>query len=211
MAFLSFLLGKKPKTERYSPYSTQQQNYLNRSLSTASQAQPQAAELLQMLLGQAAGGGQSFGEGAQQRFEQDILPTLAQRFTSQFGEGAGASSGFASALGEAGQDFATQLEQQDFMNRMAQAQLGLGYLQGVGSEGLTRQFYERQTPGKRGALGIGLEALANAAAGGLMGGPAGAIAGGISSFASGWKNRSQPQSNMLANAAQLGSFAGFGG
>jgi len=119
------------------------------------------------------GGGPDVSGAAMQRFEQDILPSLAERFTSQFGEGAGASSAFAQTLGGAGADLATQLAQQDFENMLQRQQLGLGglgYLTGQQNIGLTPQFQERYIPGRQGLLGGLAQPVGKALGSGLTGG-----------------------------------------
>lgn len=72
------------------------------------------------------------------KFSQEIIPELAERFTSM-GEGGTRSSGFQAALGMAGSDLATKLAALRAQHGMRQLQMGM-----------TPQFQNITTPGKAG-------------------------------------------------------------
>jgi len=112
-----------------------------------------------------------------QRFQQDIIPTLAERFSAMGSGGSQRSSAFQGALGQAGSDLSQGLaalgsqyglqqrgQQQDLLRSLLGSQLGLQELnqRGLGSllsSGLQPRFegvYNQAQPGFKHALAGGI-------------------------------------------------------
>lgn len=167
--------------EQISPYSTQQQGALN--------------QLLQMAMGQMGGGGGmgqmgigmkpfDFAPIAQQartQFQQQTIPSIAERFTSMGGQ---RSSGFQEALGGAGAGLEEALASQGAQFGMQQQGQQMNQLMQLLGLALRPQYEtayrqpEQQQQSTFMQMLPGLLAGGGALAGGLLGGPAGIGLGG---------------------------------
>lgn len=116
MAFMDFLFGKGSKTKTQPIYSPEQENLLNQILSSLQAPIRSGAQNLQNILGgdEAAfeAAFEAFERPARRAFEQQTLPTIAERFTGAFGEGSQRSSAFGQALGVAGRELEENLAAQ---------------------------------------------------------------------------------------------------
>jgi len=131
-SFLSrFLFGEPEKEQQFQRFTPEQQSALD--------------QLLQQGLGNI---GTDAIEGlARKRFQEETIPSLAERFTAM--GGGQRSSAFQSSLGRAGSDLESQLaalRQQGGMQ-----QLGMG---------LTPRFDTGYRPATQGMLGSGAQSLA---------------------------------------------------
>lgn len=155
MAFLDFLFGKKEKTQQFQQYTPQQQQVLNQLLSQASQSIPQQTQFLQSLLSPGSEVEQTFAAPALRQFDEEIIPSIAERFTSGFGPGSYKSSAFGQQLGKAGAGLSEALA-------ALRSQLGfqgISGLQGLLGTGLTPQYETAFRPRTQGLLGQGLGAF----------------------------------------------------
>lgn len=131
MSFLSdFFMGSRGRTQLFDKFTPEQQQSFS--------------QILQMALSGLQNPTEDFEPIAQQaksEFEQQTIPSLAERFTSM-GQGAQRSSGFQQALGRAGAGLSENLASM-------QSQYGLqkqGLLQSLLGLGLTPQFETSYTP-----------------------------------------------------------------
>lgn len=152
MAFLDFLFGKRQKTQQFQHFTPQQNQYLDQLLGGAQSLQPQAFSFLQNLLNPSQESQDQFNAPYLRQFYEDIIPTIAERFTSIGGQ---RSSAFPQALGKAGAGLIEQLA----ALRGQQAFQGLGALQNFGSTGLAPRFENVYRPRDFGLLGTGLHGL----------------------------------------------------
>jgi len=128
-----FLTGNKPRQEQFQRFTPEQQSALDQLLQ-------QGMEGLDI----------SGVEGlARKRFQEETVPTLAERFTSM-GAGGQMSSAFQSALGRAGSDLEAQLAA--LRSQFGMQQVGLG---------LQPRFDTGYMPGSPGLLGTGASSLMN--------------------------------------------------
>lgn len=112
--FMDFLFGKSAKTKTKPIYNPQQRNVLDQLLGGLQGQLPQGLQNLQNILGGDEASFKAFEAPARRGFEQQTLPTIAERFTGQFGTGSQQSSAFGQALGQAGRE----LEENLFSNRI---------------------------------------------------------------------------------------------
>lgn len=150
MAFMDFLLGKGEKTKTKPIYNPQQENVLNQLLGSISGQLPMGLSNLQNILGGDEGTFESFFAPARRSFEQQTLPSIAERFTGLFGEGAQKSSAFGQQLGQAGKEF----EEDIFSQRLGMQQDALSQLLSLLGPALSPRQYQYVKPRKRGLLEI---------------------------------------------------------
>ena len=184
MAFLDFLMGSKPtesKLEQVQRFTPEQQQVLNQILGQASGMMPSGMGFLESILGQSPEAMQQFQAPARRAFEEQTIPSIAERFSSKFGMGGQRSSAFPQILGQAGAGLEEALSAQ----RAGLGFQGLGQLQQLLGMGLTPQFETGIRPGKEGTSGLlgSLLQAAGQAAGMSMGlGLPGAISSGLGSL-----------------------------
>jgi hypothetical protein len=109
-----FFLGKGAQEKTRQIYEPQQEALLNQILGSLSSPMGSGIQNLQNILGGDQSSFDDFQRPARRGFEQEILPSIAERFTSSFGEGSDRSSAFGQALGTAGRE----LEEDLFSKRM---------------------------------------------------------------------------------------------
>jgi hypothetical protein len=146
MAFLDFLLGQQEKTKQFQQYTPQQQQALGQLLSGGQQQLPQAFDFLSQLLTPGSEALQAYSVPAMRAFEQQTIPTIAERFT---GMNAQKSSAFGQQLGQAGAGLQENLAAQ----RAALGMQGISQLQNLLQGGLTPQFQSIFSPATQGLLG----------------------------------------------------------
>ncbi len=171
MAFLDFLFGTKEKTSQVPRFTEQQQQALESILGQVQPAIQPAVQQLMSILGQDEQSLQSFQQPAMRQFEEDIIPSIAERFTGALGTGAQRSSAFGQQLGKAGESLAEKLAAQ----RAGLSQQAIGQLQSLLGMGMTPQFENIFQPKQSGFLQSLLTGVAPAAGRALTGGLAGGL------------------------------------
>lgn len=146
---MDFLFGKPEQVKQVPKFSGGQEQVLNQLLGGAQQQLPDVFSMLQGLISQDPEAMKAFEAPAMRQFQEEIIPTIAQRFTSQFGPGSQRSSGFTKALGSAGAGLAERLQAQ----RSGLGMQGIGQLQSLLGTGLTPQTQMFAQPGTSGFLG----------------------------------------------------------
>ena len=155
MAFLDFLLGKKEKTEQVPRFTPQQQGLQNDVISGTQQGLPQAFQYLQQILGDSPELMEQFQAPAMRQFNEDIIPSIAERFSSM---GSQKSNAFGLELGQAGAGLAENLEAQ----RANLKGGAVNSLQGLLNPSMQSSFENNFRPATSGLLG---GALSNASQG----------------------------------------------
>lgn len=151
--FLDFLFGKGEKTQQFQRFTPQQQEVFGQLMGGASGQLPQAFEFLNNILSGDPEAIAKFEAPTRRAFEEQTIPSIAERFT---GQGAQKSSAFGQQLGQAGQALEEGLAAQ-------RSQLGfkaLSQLQQLLGSGLTPQFENVLRPGTQGLLGTSAQSLA---------------------------------------------------
>jgi hypothetical protein len=148
--------GRPGEFQQLSNFSPQIQSALNQNI-MGLLGQVGNKDYLQDMMGQ-----------ARQRFDQQTIPSIAERFTSM-GEGAQSSGAFRGALGQAGVDLEKQLgglglQGQQMQQGLLTSLLGLGGMQNV-YRPREQSGLERLLPGLFGAAG---NALSPIAGGGIL-------------------------------------------
>jgi hypothetical protein len=155
MSWLSSLLGGRPaQATQYNNYTPQQQQAFASILGGGQQSLPDIFSYLQKIMSQDPEMMKQFEDPMRRDFEQNTLPSISERFTSTFGPGAGRSSGFGQAMGQAATNF-----QQDLASQRAQlgGQASQQLMQ-LMNMGLTPQFDTAITPRRPGLIEQGLNA-----------------------------------------------------
>lgn len=146
--FMDFLFGKGSKTKTKPIYNPQQRNVLDQLLSGLQSQLPQGLQNLQNILGGDEASFKAFEAPARRNFEQQTLPTIAERFTGQFGTGSQQSSAFGQALGTAGRE----LEENLFAKRQGLQGDALSQLLQLLSPATSPRNYEYTRPRQPGFL-----------------------------------------------------------
>jgi len=170
MGIFSALFGSKPKLSQVSTLSPEQQRVLNALLGGLEQQLPQGINVLSQLLAPSEQYTQTMQAPAMRQFQEEIIPSLAERFTGTFGTGAQRSNAFAQQLGQAGAGLAENLAA---MGQQSQLQ-GLGQLQNLLSLGLGSRPLENVMKGGGGGLLGGLAPGIGQGLGGILAGRFGA-------------------------------------
>jgi len=192
---MGFFSGSKPKTVTKEIYTPEQRAILDQIRKGISGPMGSGIENIQNILGGDEDFWKKWEAPARQSFEQQTLPSIAERFTGDLGEGSNRSSAFGQTLGAAGSDLEQNLmrERQEMqsgaMNQlmnllMPQAMAPLQYeYQKPGREGFGRGF-GKGIMGGLGAFGGSLFPGMGSSFGGMtggMGGP-GSSGGGFMDF-----------------------------
>ncbi len=107
------LIGGTPEQIQQVPKFTQPQQDIFSQLQTGTAgALPAGFEQILAMLTQDPQAAKQFEAPAMRQFEEQILPTIAERFTGLLGEGAQTSSAFGQQLGAAGAGLAEKLQLQ---------------------------------------------------------------------------------------------------
>ncbi len=167
MAFLDFIFGKEEKKEQIPRFSPEQEQILNLLLSQGGNLLPQGIDFLSSILSQSPEAMQRFEAPIKRQFEEEILPTIAERFTGTLGTGSGRSSAFGQQLGKAGERLSEKIASQ----RSQLAPQALNQLMGLLGTGLSPRFETLIRPRQPGFLESGVRgALQNIPALSLLGG-----------------------------------------
>ena len=147
MGLLDFLFGKKPKVQQVPLYNQPQQDLISQLLGSSKELIPEGTDFLKQLLSPDSELMQRFEAPAWRQFNEQIVPSIANRFA---GLGGGLnSSAFQQALKQASTQFAENLSAQ-------RGQLGLQGLQSIFpyvQGGLTQQYNQVSVPGTQGIFG----------------------------------------------------------
>ena len=150
MALSDFLFGKKhkEKTTQLPTMTGQQQDFLSQILSMLQGGQGgvgMGIGNLQQLLSGSPEAFAAFEAPAKRQFEQEIIPSLSERFSS-LGQGAQQSSAFGQQLGQAGAGLSENLAAM----RAALQQNAISQLMGLGQSALGQRPFENiYTPKSR--------------------------------------------------------------
>jgi len=148
-------LGKKAKKVTEPLFDPAQENILNQILGSLQGQLGGGLQNLQNIIGGDQGTFEAFERPARRGFEQQTLPTIAERFTGEFGPGSQRSSAFGQALGTAGRE----LEEDLFSKRIGMQGDALSQLLQLLSPALSprRTQYQRpRQPGFLESLGVPL-------------------------------------------------------
>lgn len=155
MAFLDFLFGKKEKTEQiptFTPQQTRLQKDINRNLR---QSLPGAFEYLNQLLSGSPEAFEAFEAPHLRAFEEETIPTIAERFSALNGQ---RSSAFGQQLGKAGGALQENLAAQ----KAGLRQSAIPQLQGFLGAGMQPSFENIFRPATPGFAQTGAQSLASA-------------------------------------------------
>jgi len=166
MAFMDFLFGKGAKTKTKPIFNPQQEAILNQLLGGLQQQLPQGLQNLQNILGGGEEDFAAFERPARRGFEQETLPTIAERFTGAFGPGSQRSSAFGQALGTAGRE----LEENLLAKRMGLQTDALSQLMSMLGPATSPRQYQYQQPRRTGFLESLLTSTAQGLGAGFTGG-----------------------------------------
>jgi hypothetical protein len=133
---LKYLFGTDPQMFSYSPYTQPQQQYLNNLLSSGAYNQANPYQGFEQLQNQITN-----------QFHENIVPQLAERFTSM-GQNALSSPDFTKQIRGGGQGLANLLLQHKI--NYGQQNREFGFQQG--QAGLRPQFETAYTPGQQGLI-----------------------------------------------------------
>ncbi len=146
MSISEFFFGKPERTEQIQRFTPEQQQILNQLLGGAGAQLPQAFQYLSQILSQDPEMMRQFEAPARRAFEEQTIPSIAERFS---GMGAQRSSAFGQQLGQAG----AALEEALAAQRAGLGGQAISQLQSLLGGGLTPQFETMIRPGTQGALG----------------------------------------------------------
>lgn len=170
---MDYLFGKSAKTKTKPIFDPEQENLLNQILGGIQPGIGSGIQNLQNILGGEQEQFEAFQRPARRYFEQQTLPTIAERFTGTFGEGSQRSSAFGQALGTAGRELEENLASQ----RIGMQGDALSQLMKLLGPALQPRRYQYTVPGSTGALQQLLNAIAEGAGGAIGGGIPGAAIG----------------------------------
>ncbi len=145
-ALSNFLFGKKGRFEEIERFTPEQKSIFSQILENIKTPLGMGFQNLMQLLSGSQEGLETYQRPAMRQFEQEIMPSIAERFS---GLGAQRSSAFGQQLGQAGASLAENLASQR-ANLQSQA---LGQLQQLLGLGMTPQFETLYRPATSGFLG----------------------------------------------------------
>ena len=151
--FLDFLFGRGEKTEQFQRYTPEQEDVLNQLLGGGGQQLPQAFDFLKNILSQDPETMKQFQAPAMREFQEDIIPSIAERFS---GLDAQKSSAFGQQLGKAGAGLEERLSAQ----RAGLGGQAISQLQSLLGGGLGPRFDTAVRPGQPGLAQAGIGGLA---------------------------------------------------
>jgi len=159
MAWYDSIIGTPARTQQLQTFSPQQRGLQNESIN----------QIMSLLQGKPSQGFQPIAQNARNQFQQQTVPTLAERFTSMGGAGTGAlsSPAFASQLGQAGAGLEGNLA-------ALGSQFGQNQLQSLlpfaGKSQFENLFHQAQPGALQNIAGPALQLLMMYLSGGLSGG-----------------------------------------
>lgn len=109
---MDFMFGKGSEEKTKPIYNPQQEDLLNQLLGGLSGPLAGGLGNLGNILGGDQASFDAFFKPARRGFEEETLPSIAERFTGSAGEGSQRSSSFGQALGSAGRDLEENISSQ---------------------------------------------------------------------------------------------------
>ncbi len=109
---LKMIVGSPEQLQQVPRFTQPQQDIFSELQQGAGGAIPEVFQQIMSMLTQDPEAAKQFEAPAMRQFHEEIVPTIAQRFTSQFGTGSKSSSGFRQALGAAGAGLEERLSKQ---------------------------------------------------------------------------------------------------
>lgn len=176
-----FFLGKGSQEKTRQIYNPQQEQLLNQILSSMGGPMASGMQNIQNILGGDQASFDAFQRPTRRGFEQQTLPSIAERFTGSFGEGSDQSSAFGQAIGTAGRE----MEEDLFSQRMGMQSDAFNQLMQLLGPAMTQQQQQYTTnrqPGFLESFGVPLAQGAGMALGGGIPGAAMSALGGLSSL-----------------------------
>ena len=153
------LFGKKGGIERAPRFTDEQMQLFNQYLGNIGGAQGMGLDWLQGILSGEPGAFEAFEAPMKRQFEQEVIPTIGERFAGAGSHGATSASGLNQSLSQAGRELTQNLAQL----RGGLQQSALGQLQGMLGmayqptfESLYRQPTMGAVPGLAGGIGQGI-------------------------------------------------------
>lgn len=150
------LFGRSDKIKKHQNFDPEQLDLLSQVIEGAKSGDQNAFEYLNQILSNDPEAMQQFNAPAMQEFEEDIIPSILERFTKQ---GARSSSALNQTLGRAGQTLATNLNAQ----RQQLKGNAVNSLLGYSNLGLTQKTTPYVKQGQQGLLNSVAPAAAQAA------------------------------------------------
>ena len=166
MAFLDFLFGQGEKTQEFQRFTQPQQDVLQQLLGGAQEGIDPMMQFLMQILSQDPEMMKQFEAPALRQFEEQTLPSIAERFTGTRGAGSQRSSAFGQQLGQAG----AGLQEKLAANRAGLGFDAMGQLRSLLGAGLAPQTDKLYTPRQPGLLEGLLTSAAPAGIAALTGG-----------------------------------------
>lgn len=172
---MDFILGKGSKTKKKPIYDQDQQDILNQLLGGISGPLTSGLQNLQNILGGDQGFFDRFQAPARRDFQQETLPSIAERFTGNMGEGSQQSSAFGQAMASAGKE----LEEDLFSQRIGMQSNALNQLLQMLSPALSPRRHRYTTNRQPGFLENVIMAYLSGSGPGSWGKSSGATGGAI--------------------------------
>jgi len=146
---MDWLFGHSPEMQQASRFTPEQQGYQNQLLGGLQQPTSSGMDWLQQLLSNDPSAFADFEAPYQQQFQQETLPSIAERFAGMGSGGAQSSSGFQQTLGRAGKELSTSLA----ALRLGLKGQAIQQLQGFGQQAQQPSFENVYDPGSYGIVG----------------------------------------------------------
>ncbi len=119
-----FFMGSPESIQQVPRFTEGQQDLFSQAQQGVSQGLPEAFQRLFSIMSQDPKAMEAFEAPAKRQFQEEIVPSIAERFTGQFGEGSQRSSAFGQQLGQAGAGLSENLAaQRGEMGQNAMTQL----------------------------------------------------------------------------------------
>ena len=201
MAFMDFLFGQKAKDEKRELFSPEQTQLLDQLRGGVGEQVPQMFQFLSQLLSQDPEQLKAFEAPARRQFEEQTLPTIAERFS---GMDAQKSSAFGQQLGQAG----AGLEEQLAAQRGGMGMQALQQLQQLLSPALAQQTENIHKPQTFGLLGNLLSGLVSGGSGMVGAGLANKLLPMLGLGVGGGQQQEQPQAQGASKGGLWSLFQG---
>ena len=193
---MGFFKSTPAKTKQFSNFSKDQEGAFNQILGGSQGQLGGLFSFLNNILGQSPEALSAFEAPTRRAFEQQTIPSIAERFSKYNAQG---SSAFGQRLGQAGRELEEGLAAQ----RSGLGMQAANQLQNLLGIGLTPQKENVYMPNQPSGLMNMLQQLipaAGMAAGSYFGGPAGAAAGGaLGAGLTGKNNAGEEQAKIVQN------------
>ena len=170
--FSDWLWGKEAKVRQATTMTPQQQAYQAQALKGAQEGLGPGMQYLMSILQDDPQTYSDFEAPMQRQFEQQVIPTIAERFAGMGSGGAVGSSGMNLAMAQAGREYSQDIAQ---LRAKLKSQ-ALDQLRGLSDQGMQSQFTNIYEPAQAGAAQGIVTGLAQGAGMAMM--PGAGMAGG---------------------------------